>query len=313
MTAALEAVAVIGIGNMGLGMALRLRDGGWPVRVRDLRREPEAQALAAGATVAASPALAADAAALAIVAVVDAQQTESVLFGADGVVAAAQLPQAVMLCPTIAPQDVQRLGARLAEHGIGCLDAPMSGGPKRARDGTMSLMVAGEPALLARFDALLRHLASRLFVLGPRLGDGARTKLVNNLLAAANLAAAAEALALAQRMGLDPGLALSVIEQSSGASWIGSERLRRALAGQTTPLAHMSLLAKDSALGIAMATADSPGHAGMALPMGFAAASVFQAACAEGWSTADDAALYARALGQHPPGLSPPPPPESER
>ena len=126
----------------------------------------------------------------------------------------------------------------------------MSGGPVRARDGTMSLMVACADAVFERWQGLLRDLSSRLFRVGSTPGDGARTKLVNNLLAAVNLAGAAEALALAQRLGLDPAATLAVIEQSSGQSWIGSDRLRRALAA-TRPCRRTSrLLAKDSALAL---------------------------------------------------------------
>ena len=80
----------------------------------------------------------------------------------------------------------------------------MSGGPLRARDGSMSLMVACADAVYERWHGLLADLSSRLFHVGTRPGDGARTKLVNNLLAAVNLAGAAEAMALAQRIGLDP-------------------------------------------------------------------------------------------------------------
>ena len=168
-------------------------------------------------------------------------------------------------------------------------DAPMSGGPDRARDGTMSLMVAGADATFARHEPLLRHLASRLFRVGTRPGDGARTKLVNNLLAAVNLAGAAEALALAERLGLDAAATLAVIEQSSGQSWIGSDRLHRALAGDTVVKARIALLAKDSALALAMARG-LPGN-GPKLAMGRAAGKAFASAVRDGLADEDDANL----------------------
>jgi len=123
--------------------------------------------------------------------------------------------------------------------------------------------------------------------IGDRIGDGARTKLVNNLLAAINLAGAAEALALAARAGLDPATTLGVIERSSGQSWIGSDRMRRALAGDLIPRAHMTLLAKDSRLAVEMARETDADVA-----LGTAAATRFVAACAAGLDSADDAALY---------------------
>ena len=262
----------VGIGNMGLAMALRLRDAGHAVQVRDIDAGRVAQAVAAGATAAATPAGLAGCE-LVIVAVVDAAQTREVLFGADGLAAALA--------------DTEACAARLAERGIGCIDAPMSGGPERARDGTMSLMVACDDALFARWQPVLCKLASRLLRIGERVGDGARTKLVNNLLAAINLAGAAEVMALAGRLGLDAARTLAVIEQSSGQSWIGSDRMQRALAGDAAPRAHMALLAKDSALALAAARA-----AGATLPVGEAAAAQFAAALAAGLARADDSALW---------------------
>ena len=279
-------VAFIGIGNMGLAMALRLRDAGQPVRVHDIDLRRHALAAAAGAELADSPAAVAAGCALLIVVVVDAAQTEAVLFGPAGAAAALPPGATVMLCPTIGPADVERLAARLAEAGLGCLDAPMSGGPARARDGSMSLMVAAPPALWAAHQRLLQHVAARLFHVGERPGDGARTKLVNNLLAATNLAAAAEAIALAQQLGLDGAQTLAVIEQSSGHSWIGADRMARALAGDFAPRAHTTLLAKDSALALAMAA-----EAGITPTLGTQAAAMFQAALAAGYGGEDDARL----------------------
>jgi len=279
-------VAVVGIGNMGLAMALRLRDAGQAVRVHDIDPARHAQAAAAGAVPAASPADAAAGCTVLIVAVVDAAQTEAVLFGPQGAAAALPPGATVLLCPTIGPADVEGFAARLAQAGLGCLDAPMSGGPGRARDGSMSLMVAGAAATRAALLPLLQHMASRLFHIGDRPGDGARTKLVNNLLAATHLAASAEAIALAQRLGLDGAATLAVIGASSGHSWIGADRMARALDGDFAPRAHTTLLAKDSALALAMAA-----QAGVHPLLGAAAAGQFQAALAAGFGADDDARL----------------------
>lgn len=281
-------VAVVGVGNMGLGIALRLRDQGHDVTVRDIDPAREALALAGGCTVSASPAAAAAGRELVIVVVVDAAQTRDVLFGSDG--AAAQLARGstVVLCPTIAPADVESCARQLAALGLDTIDAPMSGGPVRAREGRMSLMVAAADPVWTRWQPLLAQMADPLFRVGARLGDGARTKLVNNLLGAINLAGAAEALALAVRMGLDPARTLEVVERSSGQSWVGSDRLRRALAGETAPLAHMTLLAKDSKLALAEAR-----RIGAVADVGAAAAERFALALQAGLAGADDSALYA--------------------
>ncbi len=279
-------VGVIGVGNMGAAMALRLLDGATPVVVRDIRPEAERPLLDAGAQCAADAAEVARRCALVIVAVVDAAQCDDVLFGPGGADAGWHAQSTLMLCPTIAPHDVERIAARVQAHGVPCIDAPMSGGPQRARDGSMSLMVACTDDVFAPHEALLRWLSSRLVRIGARVGDGARTKLVNNLLAAVNLAGAAEALALAERIGLDPRRTLQVIEQSSAQSWIGSDRMARALAGDFAPRAHTSLLAKDTTLALELAR-----RAHVEPPLGALAQALFERACSEGLQAHDDASL----------------------
>lgn len=280
-------VGIVGVGNMGGGMAARLLDLGWSVRVRDLVAGKVEAMQAMGAVPAASPAEAARGAGALVVCVVDAAQCEQVLFGPEGAAAALPTSAPVLLCPTIAPADVERFAQRLSTTGLRPVDAPMSGGPARARDGSMSLMVACAPEAWDAARPLLEVLSARVFRVGERPGDGARTKLVNNLLAGINLAGAAEALALAGRLGLDPARTLDVIEQSSGQSWIGSDRLRRAVAGDYAPRAHVTLLQKDTRLALEAAQA-----AGFAGALGPVAHAQFDRAAAAGWADLDDAALY---------------------
>jgi 3-hydroxyisobutyrate dehydrogenase len=284
-------IGVVGVGNMGLPIALRLAGHGYRVVVRDLLAEREA--MAAGCAVAPSAAALADRCDLVIVVVVDAAQTRDVLFGEGGVTHADAGPRAVLLCPTIAPADTEACAQGLAAVGIGMLDAPMSGGPLRARDGTMSLMAAGPALVFEECRGVLAVLSNRIFRISERPGDGARTKLVNNLLAAVNLAGAAEAIVLAKRLGLDAAATLAVIEQSSGQSWIGSDRMRRALAGDRRAQAHLRLLAKDSALALGEAR-----DAGLPLGVGSAAAAVFAAAVAGGLQEADDSLLLPWLAGE---------------
>ena len=280
-------VGIIGVGNMGAGMAANLLAQGWPVHVRDLVSAKEQELERFGAVAHASPAQLAINCEVIIVCVVDAAQTREVLFGADGAAPAMRAGQAVMLCPTIAPQDVEAFANKLAGRGLHTIDAPMSGGPVRARDGSMSLMVACPDAVFEQHLALLQALSNKLFRIGQRPGDGARTKLVNNLLAGINLVGAAEVLALAGRMGLDLGTTLDVIEQSSGQSWIGSDRLRRAIAGDFAPRAHTTLLAKDTRLALAAAQA-----AGFEPALGRVAAGTFARAIDAGLAGEDDASVF---------------------
>ena len=283
-------VVVVGAGNMGGAMLARLRDLAWTVGVHDTDAQAQAKAVAEGALPFASPlqavrSLAPDG--VMLIAVVDAAQTEAVLWGAGGAGWDLKPGQTVMLCPTLGPKTVQDQAERLAQRGVDCMDAPMSGGPLRARQGSMSLMVACSEPVWQRSQDLLQALSQQVFRVGVRAGDGARTKLVNNLLAAVNLAGAAVALALAERLGLEPAVTLSVIEASSGQSWIGSDRMRRALVGDFEPRAHVSLLAKDT--GLAISAADEVAYDP---PLGRLARDLFAQAMAQGWDQLDDAALF---------------------
>jgi L-threonate 2-dehydrogenase len=280
-------ISVVGIGNMGGAMAAHLLEQGWPVRVCDIDAAKVRKLEAQGAAGRSDAAQAAAGCAALIVCVVDAEQTRDVLFGRTGAAAAMQPGGAVLLCPTLAPQDVEHIAGRLAGRGIAAIDAPMSGGPARARDGSMSLMVACADADFECQRALIEALSRKVFRISQRPGDGARTKLVNNLLAGINLAGAAEAMAMARRMGLDLARTLEVIEQSSGQSWIGSDRMRRAIAGDYEPRAHVTLLQKDTRLAV-----DAAAAAGFTGPLGAAARDVFAQAAAAGLAHLDDAALF---------------------
>jgi L-threonate 2-dehydrogenase len=282
-----QKVTVIGVGNMGGAMAANLLNRGWSVEVGDIDPSKVADLKPFGALAIDLPALAAINSIAYIVCVVDAAQTETVLFGEGGLAAMLQPGQVVMLCPTMAPDDVESCARRLLEIGVHTVDAPMSGGPARARDGTMSLMVACDNAVFTQLSGLFNALASQLFRISDKPGDAARTKLVNNLLAGINLVGASEALALAGRLGLDLAKTLDVIEQSSGQSWIGSDRMRRALSGDFAPRAHVTLLEKDTRLALECARA-----AGFEGPLGPQASSVFAKASTSGLAGLDDAAIF---------------------
>ena len=302
-------VGIIGVGNMGGAMAQRLGTLGWAPWVHDLDAAKLEGLKPFGTLAPADTQYAASNSVATIVCVVDAAQTRDVLFGPQGIAAHLLPRHVVVLCPTISPEDVEAIAAQLAGLGVDTIDAPMSGGPARARDGSMSLMVEGADAVVARCELLLlQALSSKVFHISARPGDGARTKLVNNLLAATHLAASAEAIALAQRLGLDGAATLAVVAESSGHSWIGADRMARALAGDFAPRAHTTLLAKDSGLALAMAA-----QAGIQPLLGTAAAAQFQAALAAGFGGDDDARLLSllqrqfAAADQPPAGAGTPP------
>jgi len=280
-------VAIVGVGNMGGAIAQRILDQRWPVQVFDIDPAKMTALKALGATPRDDAAQAAIGCGVLIVCVVDAAQAGEVLFGAKGAACVMRAGQSVLLCPTISPTDVEGFARRLGELGVSAIDAPMSGGPARARDGTMSLMVACDDAAFERQRAVIEIMSNKVFRVGTKPGDGARTKLVNNLLAGINLAGAAEALAMARRMGLDLTRTLDVIEQSSGQSWIASDRMRRAIAGDYEPRAHVTLLQKDTRLAVEAAR-----QVGFEGPLGPAAHAIFTRAADAGFADLDDAALF---------------------
>lgn len=285
---------LIGIGSMGMGMALNLHRKGLPVCVHDIRPEAMQAASAAGITVCSSPAELARQTDLIIVVVVNAGQIDQVLFGDAGVTRAACRDKTLMLCSTIAPEDTLAIADRLTPLGIKVIDAPISGGPTRAEAGTMSIMLAGTEDAIAPHQPVLDALSDKIFRLGPRIGDGAKYKLVNNLLAGINLVAAAEVIALGARLGLDQNKLLALMSASSGQSMMLEDRMTRALANDYAPRAHAHILTKDVALGVAMAS-----KTGQETPLAAYALEIFKATLASGYDSLDDAAVLKVLLEEH--------------
>jgi len=279
-------VGVVGVGQMGMAVARRLLERGYVVRTRDIRAEADAEAREVGATVCDSPAELAAPCRAVITLVVNEAQTEEVVFGPRGV-AETLGPEAILIVSsTVSPTFIESLAGRLAERGLAMLDAPISGGPARARAGAISMMLAGPDAALARAGDVLDALSNARFRMSERPGDGARMKLVNNMLAGINLAGSCEALALGVRLGLDPQRVFDVVQASSGGSWIFGDRMPRVLAGDYRPKAATTLLTKDISLAI-----DAAREAGFPAPVAAAALQVYLATVALGHGGEDDAAL----------------------
>ena len=298
--APIQRVGVVGTGAMGGGVVQSLVRAGVPTYARDIRAEAQDAAVRSGAMPTATPAELARACDAMILLVVDADQIDTVLFGADGAAEALAPDAIVVLSSTVDPAYPAALAPQLAGRGILLLDSPVSGGPAKAAAGTMTMMVSGDPGAFQRMRPVLERITGKLFALGPRAGDASAFKIVNNLLAAANLAAGAEAMALAIRAGLDPQQVFDVVNASSGESWMFTDRMARALANDYAPRAAAKILTKD--VGIAAALAE---RLGVNAPMTRAAHAAFVDAVAAGYGEEDDAALVKRAAdlaGVPPPG-----------
>jgi len=282
-------VGIVGVGAMGMGVARTLLAKGFPVVVRDLVAAREDEAVGAGATRGATPSEVASQVDVLITLVVDAAQTREVIGESPLVSPARGLSPVVMMCSTIAPRDSEEIAAKLAGEGIDMLDAPISGGPARAHAGTLSMMASGSDAAFERARPVIDAMASKCFRIGDRAGDGSRMKVVNNMLAAANLAAGCEAMAMASKLGLDLRQAADVIAASSGASWMFDDRMPRALAGDYAPRAAARVLLKDVGLFVHAAR-----QFGFSAPMAECARDVFLDTCERGFAEEDDAAVLKR-------------------
>jgi 3-hydroxyisobutyrate dehydrogenase-like beta-hydroxyacid dehydrogenase len=259
---------------------------GFAVTVRDIVAERQAEACSVGARAAPNAAELARAVDVAITLVVDAAQTRDVLLGAQGV-AGARSSAAVMMCSTISPDDTEEIARTLP--GVDFLDAPISGGPARAHSGTLSMMASGSSAAFARCAPVIEAMAAKCFRVGERPGDGSRMKVVNNMLAAANLAAGCEAMAMASRLGLDLRLVAEVVNASSGGSWIFADRMARALEGDYAPRAAARVLLKDVGLFVGEAR-----KLGLTAPMAECAREIFHDTVERGLAEEDDAAVLKR-------------------
>ena len=279
-------VGLIGLGAMGLGMATSLRRAGYLVHVCDVRREAAETFARGGGVARASPAELGAACTVIFSVVVNAEQTEAVLFGKDGAAAAMQPGSVFAMCSTVPPAFAVNLEQRLEKMGLLFLDAPISGGAARAASGEMTMMTAGKPAVYARCEAMLNAMAAKVYKLGEAAGNGSKVKIINQLLAGVHIAAAAEAMALGIREGVAPDALYEVITNSAGNSWMFENRMAHVLAGDYTPLSAVDIFVKD--LGLVLDTARATKFP---LPLSAAAHQMFMLASSAGHGREDDSAV----------------------
>jgi 3-hydroxyisobutyrate dehydrogenase len=279
-------IGVVGLGAMGLGMAGSLRRAGYQVHVCDVRAGVAAAFAAGGGVACASPAEIAARCEVIVCVVVNAAQTENVLFGEQGAAAAMQPGSLFVMCSTVDPNWSVALEARLTELGLLYLDAPISGGAAKAASGQMTMMTAGRPEAYARAGAALDAMAAKVYRLGDCAGNGSKVKIINQLLAGVHIAAAAEAMALGLRAGVDPAALYEVITHSAGNSWMFENRMAHVLAGDYTPLSAVDIFVKDLGLVLDAARASK-----FPLPLSSTAHQMFMQASSAGFAGEDDSAV----------------------
>lgn len=291
--------AVIGLGSMGYGMAQScLRAGhithGFDVVPAQMARF-QSEGGASGDLAQVAPHLDA-----AMIVVLNAAQTEEVLFGAGALVPMMRKGAVVMACATVPPEFARDMAARCAEHGVHYLDAPISGGSIKAASGDLSVMASGTADAFAAARPVLDATAATVFELGDRAGAGSAMKAVNQLLAGVHIAAMAEALTFGMTQGVTPDKFVEVISKCAGSSWMLENRAPHIVAGDYTPHSQVNIWPKD--LGIVLDIAKS---ANFSAPITAAAMQQYLAAAGMGLGREDDAAVakvYARNAGLTLPG-----------
>jgi 3-hydroxyisobutyrate dehydrogenase len=191
-----------------------------------------------------------------------------------------------VMCSTVDPNWSVALEARLAALGILYIDAPISGGAAKAASGQMTMMTAGKPEAYAIAEPILNAMAAKVYKLGDSAGAGSKVKIINQLLAGVHIAAAAEAMALGLREGVDAEALYEVITNSAGNSWMFENRMAHVLAADYTPLSAVDIFVKDLGIVLDMARATK-----FPLPLSSTAHQMFMQASTAGFAKEDDSAV----------------------
>ncbi|MDM9625114.1 NAD(P)-dependent oxidoreductase [Rhizobium sp. S152] len=294
-------VAVIGLGSMGLGMARSALKAGLEVRGFDINADALKTLAVEGGIGAATPAEAVEGADAAVVVVVNAAQTQTVLFGEGGIVSAMKPGAVVVSCATISPSEAKVFAAQTEAAGLYYLDGPISGGSKKANSGELTFMASGSAAAFEAARPALDAMAGTVYQLGDQAGVGSSFKIVNQLLAGVHIAAACEAITFAKNLDLDISRVFDVITKSAGNSWMFENRVPHVLEGDYTPHSAVSIFTKD--LGI---VSDIGRTQKFPLPITAAALQLFIMTEAAGMGRDDDssvARLLAQIAGLQLPGM----------
>ena len=219
----MSTLAFIGCGAMGAPIAERLIDAGHTVRVFDPRAAAMAPLVARGGIAATSPRDAATGAETAFACLPSPEVSREAAFGEDGVAGVKGLRTYVEMS-TIGSKTIKTIAAELAKHNIAVLDSPVSGGPRGARAGTLSTMVAGERTAFERVKPLFDAVARNVFYVGDKPGLAQVTKLANNMISAAGMVASFEAAAMAVKAGVDARTFIDTVNASTGRNTATSDK-----------------------------------------------------------------------------------------
>ena len=240
----LHSIGFIGLGVMGKPMARNLLGAGYRLTVHSRSPGPVDELVASGARRAESAAGCANGQDAVILMLPDSPDSELVMLGPDGVLAAARLPSLVTDMSSIEPGVSRKIAAAAAERGVGFVDAPVSGGEPGAIAGELAIMAGGEEQAFEALRPIFDVLGKSAVLCGP-VGAGNTVKIANQMIVAANIQAVGEALVFAVRSGLDPQVVVSAIQGGLAGSAVLNAKAGKMIAGDWKPGFRLELHLKD--------------------------------------------------------------------
>jgi 3-hydroxyisobutyrate dehydrogenase len=279
-------VGWVGLGAMGLPMAGNVARAGHDVTAYDIDPGRAASLADDGVKPASSISQAATGAEVLVLMVATPAQVDGVLFGEDPATSSLDPGAVVMIMATVGPAAVQRWVERLRQQQVEVVDAPVSGGVRRAAEGDLLVMVGGADSAVQRVQPVLNAMAGHAPVVGPAPGDGQKVKLVNQLLCGVHIAAAAEALAYAEAMGLDAAATWQVIREGAAASFMLNDRGERMVQPSDEVKSALDIFVKDMGLVLDAGRATS-----FPSPLASAAEQLFLAGHRAGLGRRDDSSV----------------------
>lgn len=280
-------VGLVGLGVMGRGVAVNIIKSGFKLLGRDVNPESLTWLTSIGGHIAQTPVAMTSECDVIVSFVVNDAQTEDVLFGEQGLAATMKPDSVFIACSTMPPKYVKDLSHRLAKLKIHLVDAPVSGGKNGALNGTLTVMMAGDPAICERVQPVLSSFGGNIFSLGSEAGKGSQMKVINQLLCGVHIAAAAEALAMAKRNGLPLDTSLEILKSGAASSWMLADRGPRMVTESFDDVASaVDIFVKD--LGLVL---DSARQSTFPASMAHAAFLQFIEASSHGHGRQDDSAV----------------------
>ncbi len=284
-----QKVGFVGLGTMGAAMAANLARAGFPLTVWNRTPGRAGPLLALGAVEASSPREVARASDVVVTCVTDSPQVAEVLFGSDGLVEGLAPGSLFIDCSTISPASAREMGARLKDHGVAMLDAPVSGGSEGAVAGTLTIMVGGEPTDVERAHDVLHAMGRTVTHLGP-IGSGQVAKAVNQVILCGTYLGVAEGVVLAMKAGMDVERLITALAGGAAGSWVLQNRSGRMIADSYPLGFKIALHRKDMAIALELSRS-----IGAVLPVAALAATFEDGLIAQGHGDDDNSAL-ARAV-----------------